>query len=47
MLAASDWTGILPDLTSGFPLLGGLDWRLGSGFEPLVLVEGKWETIPI
>ena len=29
-----------------FPSIGGLDWRFGFGFEPSVLVEGKWETPP-
>ena len=36
---------------SGTPFLvvwiGGLDWWFGFGFEPLVLVEGKWKTPPI
>ena len=31
---------------SQYELIGGLDWRFGFGFEPRVLVEGKWETIP-
>ena len=25
---------------------GGLEWWFGFGFELLVLVEGKWETLP-
>ena len=30
-----------------FRLVDGLHWWFGFGFEPLVLVEGKWETTPL
>ena len=28
------------------PLVGGLDWWFGFGFEPLAFAAGTWETPP-